>query len=119
MIPFYFTFFFNHCFTLNLSFSFTSDICGEIIDKHKSVLLEGLLRVDPGIADMRSNNNWTLLHCTVHCNSTSCAEVLLKLAPHLFDIVTKKNNTPLQLAKIDPPSSIEFITILEDHLKNR
>ena len=120
MIPSYSTFFLNDCFTFNLSFSFISDIRKEIISKHKSVLLEGLIRVDPGIADMKDQYfNNTLLHYAVICSSSSCVEVLLKLAPHLFDVVTKSNNTPLHIAKKHYPDSIEVITMLEDHLKNR
>ena len=88
--------------------------------KHKSVLLERLLRVDAGIADLKNVNNYTLLHGAVSYNSSSCVEVLLKFAPHLFDIVeTRTNNTPLQRAKEYYPNSIEVITMLEDHLKNR
>ena len=69
---------------------------------------------------MKNNNNCTLLHYAAACNSTSCAEVLLKLAPHLSDIVyTNTNITPLQYAKTRYPNSIEVIKMLEDHLKNR
>ena len=106
-------------FNFQFTFSFTSDIRDVIIGKHKSDILEGLIRVDPGIADMKEASNFTLLHCAVFYKSTSCAEVLLKLAPHLFDAVdTNTNLTPLQFAK-KYPSSIEVITMLEDHLKHR
>ena len=81
-------------------------------------MLEGLIRVDPGIADVKDDNNCTLLHDAVYYNSSSCAEVLLKLAPHLFDIVeTRTECTPLQYAK--KYNSKEVIKMLEDHLKNR
>ena len=105
-------------------FSFTSDLRDEIIVKHKSDILEGLIRVDPGIADVTGIGNFTLLHQVVVCNSTSCAEVLLKLAPHLFDIVgtsffNRSAETPLLCAKRYYPNSREVITMLEDHLKNR
>ena len=84
-------------------------------------MLEVLIRVDPGIADVKSNNNCTLLHLAVHYNSSSCAEVLLKLAPHLFDVVETSNNcTPIKFAKRYYPGSRKTITMLEDHQhKNR
>ena len=119
MIPFLFHFFLNHCLTFNLSFSFISDLWNEITLKHKSDILEGLLRIDPGIADVKNHFNCTLLHHAVYYNSTSCVEVLLKLAPHLIDVVTTENRTPLQYAKRYSCHSIEAITMLEDHLKNR
>ena len=107
-------------FTFNLSISFISDLRDEIIAKHKSVLLEGLIRADAEIADVKNNfNNRTLLHSAILYDSTSCVEVLLKLAPHLFDVVNMTNENPLQYAKMDPPSKIEVITMLEDHVKNR
>ena len=105
-------------FYLQSIFSFTSDLRDEIIYKYKSVLLEGLLRVDPGIADVK-DSDWSLLHLAVAFNRPSCAEVLLKFAPHLFDIVDEDNYTPLQHAKEHRPNSIEAIKVLEDHLKNR
>ena len=82
--------------------------------------MEGIIRVDPGIADIKNDNNTNLLHYAVMFNSTPCAEVLLKLAPHLFDnVTTTDNDTPLQFAKIRYPDSIEVAKMLEDHLKNR
>ena len=100
-------------FYFQFTFSFTSDLRNEIIRKHKSDILEGLLRVDPGIADVKNMNNWTLLHYTAGYISSSCAEVLLKLAPHLFDVVeTNTNLTPLQFAKKNQSYSIEVITML-------
>ena len=82
--------------------------------------MEGLIRVDPGIADVKNAENYTLLHHAVVYNSSSCVEVLLKLAPHLFDVVERSTKyTPLWYAKRHYPNSIEVINMLEDHLKNR
>ena len=80
-------------------------------------MLEGLLKIDPAIADLK--NDLTLLHYAVAYNKPSCAEVLLKLAPHLLNVVNNQNYAPLQYAKKNYPNSIEVIKMLEDHLKNR
>ena len=110
----------KYAFTFNLSFSFTSDIYTEIIATHNSQTLDGLITIDPGIADLKFNYNMTLLHYAVAYRSSSCVEVLLKLAPRLFDVVeTTYSTTPLQYAKKHCPDSIEVITMLERHLINR